>query len=352
MGNKGSSLRRPRWSTSGPKTRVTPAYPDPIDRAVLLVETICRLAGVDSLIERNAGHLRQAILDRDTPQLFEHLVRSFSLQGISDRAAWTYMENHDQPGWQDLQRATAQPSACSKLRSYWNFCGCGYRKSGRTCAEPATLAKCSLPRHTLRNGRLNQTTYSLFLFIRDVMGEDIVDWVDRSLAEASSGTSRDRARRMVRALVEPLRNVYGVSDKVLNMTLADILLAAPVNKPLWLETGFSMIAIDTLVHNFLRRTGLTRRLGVEHSYGIACYSENGCADVVRKLAQRIDARQFNPDYPRIFPRWVQHAMWRYCAQSELNVCNGNNIDDSLRCRNGNCGLFRRCPRVPLRSSDP
>jgi len=30
--------------------------------------------------------------------------------------------------------------------------------------------RCPLPRHALRNGRLNQTVYSLFLFMRDVAG--------------------------------------------------------------------------------------------------------------------------------------------------------------------------------------
>lgn len=334
--------RRPRSSRSPQRPRQA-LYREALDRSVKLVDTVCRLAGAERLIGPTTFRLCQAILDRDTPYLFEHLVRSFSLQGISDRAAWTYMENHDQPGWRDLQRATAQP-ACSKLRGYWSFCGCGYRKGGRTCAEPATLRRCPVPRHALRNGRLNQMAYSLFFFIRDVTDGNLVDWIDQSLAQASSGSSKDRSHRMRRALVEPLRNVYGVSDKLLNMALADILLAAPVSKPLWLETGVSMIAIDTLVHNFLRRTGVTRRLGAEHTYGSACYSANGCADIVRRIALRIDARQFNPDYPRNFPRFAQHAIWRYCAQSELNICNGNNIDDRLRCDNRDCPMFHRCER--------
>ena len=41
---------------------------------------------------------------------------SFSLQGISDRAALTYMDNHDRPTWQDLEQATSRPPACPKLR--------------------------------------------------------------------------------------------------------------------------------------------------------------------------------------------------------------------------------------------
>lgn len=349
MGNVRAVPNRPRKSTSRPATRAAHVHSEPLDRALVLVDTICRLAGAGDLIGPGTGRLQQAILDGDTPYLFEHLVGSFSLQGISDRAALTYMESHERPSWRDLQQATSRPPACPKLRGYWTFCGCGYQKAARTCAEPGALAKCSVPHAALRNGRLNQMTYSLFFFIRDVADGNFVDWIDRSLGQASLGSANKRAYRMRHSLIEPLRNIYGVSDKVLNMTLADIMLAAPVSKPLWLETGFSMIAIDTLVHNFLRRTGLTRRLGHEHAYGGACYSANGCADLVRTLATGIDARQFNFDYPQNFPRFVQHAIWRYCAQSELNVCNGNNIDDDYRCGNGNCALFRRCDRVSLRS---
>ena len=154
---------------------------------------------------------------------------------------------------------------------------------------------------------------------------------------------------MQRALVDPLRNVFGVSDKVLSMTLADILLAAPVSKPLWREVGFSMLAIDTLVHNFLLRTGIMRELGTEHTYGAACYSANGCADIIRKISRRIDAKAIGANYPRYFVRLVQHAIWRWCAQAELNVCNGNNIDDRYRCMHKECTIYHRCGRVPLRS---
>ena len=184
-------------------------------------------------------------------------------------------------------------------------------------------------------------------FIRDVAAGDLIEWIDRSLTEATSGSSRNRAEIMRLALVEPLRNVYGVSDKLLNMALADILLAAPPGNPLWLETGSTMVAIDTLVHNFLVRTGLAFKLGVTHSYGSACYSEHGCAEVIRSIARRIDASQFDSTYPRFFPRLVQHAIYRYCAQSELNICNGNNIDDRSRCQNKDCPLFSRCDRLVL-----
>ena len=61
------------------------------------------------------------------------------------------------------------------------------------------------------------------------------------------------------ALIAPLREIYGVSDKVLTMALSSVLLGAPKKLRLWREVGASMIAIDTLVHNFLHRTGILHR---------------------------------------------------------------------------------------------
>ena len=93
--------------------------------------------------------------------------------------------------------------------------------------------------------------------------------------------------RLREALVGPLREVYGVSDKVLTMTLSCILLAAPKRLHLWHEVGASMIAIDTLVHNFLVRTGILARFAADHSYGAACYQAGGCADIVSRYKATI-----------------------------------------------------------------
>ena len=149
------------------------------------------------------------------------------------------------------------------------------------------------------------------------------------------------------ALIGPLRNVYGVSDKILSMALSDLLVAAPRTKRYWFETGASMIAIDTLVHNFLHRTGILRRFDAQHVYGPACYRPGGCMDIIERVATQIDARQFNSKYPRNFPRFVQHAIWQFCAQQQLDICNGNQINDSSRCHNAGCLLFDLCDRVAL-----
>jgi hypothetical protein len=245
-----------------------------------------------------------------------------------------------EPAW------PASPS-CPKLHGYWRFYDCRYRKGAGSCAEPGHIGACPLPRQPLRNGHLNQMAYSLFLFMRDVADDDFVGWVDGQLAGVKS-ESADQLPALREAIIGPLRNVYGVADKVLAMALSSLLLSAGPQRPLWRQVGMSLIAVDTLVHNFLHRTGILGRLGGDHAYGTRCYRTGGCADILAQLAGSIDARQFNPIFPPTFPRFVQHAVWRYCAANGLNICNGNRIDDDSRCDNRHCQLFRRCDRVVLR----
>ncbi len=80
---------------------------------------------------------------------------------------------------------------------------------------------------------------------------------------------------------------------------------------------------------------------------IVCYRPGNCADIIRMVADRIDTRQFNRAFPDTFPRFVQHAIWRYCAQQGLGICNGNRIDDRQACANGHCQLYGICDRKPL-----
>jgi hypothetical protein len=135
------------------------------------------------------------------------------------------------------------------------------------------------------------------------------------------------------------------------MALLALIMAAPKKKEYWAKVGVSMIAIDTLVHNFLHRTGILRRLKADHAYGPACYQPNGCADIIQAVADEIDAREFNPRFPTIFPRFVQHSIWQYCSENGLDVCNGNRINDNDRCANLYCRVRARCDRVGLHNTD-
>lgn len=327
--------------------------PENFADVVRLIRGVCRLAGSPSLIdeirsdgEPTLGAITEA---QDTTALFDWLIVVLSYQGISDRVASAYIEQHGSVTWTEIEKALAQDPSCPKLRSHWHFTGCGYSKSQGSCSRADHYDGCPLPKRRLRNGRLNQTAYSLFLFIRDVTDSDLVNWIDSRLADKSSGPKNERLPSIREALIGPLRNVYGVADKVLNLAFASLLLAADEGRPRWRELGGSMIAIDTLVHNFLKRTGVLRALSADHLYGEGCYGPNGCAEIIEKVSRRIDARKFNQSFPAYFPRFVQYAIWRYCAQEALNVCSGNRIASGKRCRNDWCRLYRICARKRIRT---
>jgi hypothetical protein len=324
-----------------------------INHAVRLIHAVCGLAGSSTLMDDiqadlRADNVQAAIRNHDTAVVFDWLMAALSYQGISDQAAYEYMQRHGRAAWHDIDQKLGRGVSCPKLKSYWHFHGCRYEKASRTCAEPEHIGACPLPSHDLRNGHLNQAAYSLFLFIRDLADGDLIGWIDAQLEAANSPPGPDRLVRMRAALIEPMREIYGVSDKVLAMALSALLLGAPKKMGLWTEVGGSMIAIDTLVHNFLHRTGILARFNANHLYGLACYRTSGCADIIQGVAERIDARQFNLSFPQTFPRFVQHAIWRYCSQNGLDVCNGNRIDDRKRCENRDCRVRLMCDRVALR----
>jgi hypothetical protein len=155
-----------RASTSRSRTRGA------VDHAVRVVHGVCCLAGSASLIDDIRAELRaegvSSIRRHDTAPLFDWLTAALSYQGIADRVAFNYMEAHGRARWRDIEAKLSHGASCPKLQSYWHYHGCRYHKISRTCAEPDHIAHCPVPRHDLRNGRLNQTAYSLYLFIRDI----------------------------------------------------------------------------------------------------------------------------------------------------------------------------------------
>ena len=320
-----------------------------------MIRAVCAVAGSLSFLDeideeiRHAG-LAQAVASGKTPPIFDWLLTAFSFQGISDRVARSYMDKHGTASWSKMEASLEASPTCQKLQTYWDYAGCRYDKGSFTCAEPDHIDACPVPRPRLRNGRLNQTAYSLFLFVRDIAGGDLIGWIDSQLEAATGSSDADLEAARQEALIGPLRGVFGVSDKVLTMALSSLLIGARDHRPVWFETGKVMVAIDTLVHNFLHRTGILETCGVPHRYGPACYAGGGCAEIIRGAADRIDARSFNPSFPKIFPRFVQHAIWRYCAAEGLDLCNGNRIDDQERCQINYCYLFRICARKSLKST--
>jgi hypothetical protein len=72
--------------------------------------------------------------------------------------------------------------------------------------------------------------------MRDIADADFVGWIDSQLGTVNSPSS-DRLAALREAIIGPLRNVYGVSDKVLAMALSSMLLGADKQRPLWFEVG-------------------------------------------------------------------------------------------------------------------
>lgn len=296
--------------------------------------------------------LCDAIQRHDSAALFNWLVEVLSYQGVSNEVATSYLDEHGCVSASEIERGFAPPTLCPKLASYWHFSRCGYRKTLQHCSEPAHFERCPVPRHDLRNGGLNQSAYSLFLFFRDVAADDFVGWLDRRLADADRLTGPRRPEALAAAVIEPMTNIHGVSYKVLNMSLSNLLLFGDPNRERWRTAGSAMIAIDTLVHNWLHRTGILAGMRASHGYGPRCYRPDGCASIIRRIAAQIDARNFDPAYPKQFPRFVQFCLWWFCAQDGFNQCNGNRIDDGRRCRQRDCPLSEQCRRMPLRPPKP
>lgn len=297
--------------------------------------------------------IQAAIARHQTAVIFDWIVRLLDRQGISNAAAIEFAERNGRARWQDVEAALVVSPRCPKLRSYWHFRDCGYRKGAQTCGRPKLLDACALPRLPARKGGLNQAAFGLALFIRDICDGDLVGWIDSRLASADPGIGAvARGVAMRAALLEPLSNIVGTGPKVWSMILAELLLGGDPDRERWTTTGASFVSIDSLVHAYLGRTGILRRLDAEHDYGPACYAPGGCAEVIAALAERIDARECNPAFPARFPRWVQFAVWWFCAADGWATCNGLKINDRVGCRQQFCAAYGACDRLPAPASPP
>ena len=329
-----------RRSPARTKTSKRPKKLSAQKHAVSIIQAIYRLARSEKLldakiIDPTRDMLRDALRQRDTGLISEWLLTIFSLQGVSDRLALEYMRRNGKPSWKSMITELDRKPSCPKLKSYWHYAACSYSKSLRTCAQPGHFRCCPVPKALLRNGRLNQTSWSFLLFVRDVAGGDLVKWLDARIRHTGSTPQTIHADR--ERLLTPLNGVIGVSRKVNSMAFSDLLLAAPPRWRRWRQLGGALVVIDSLVHNQMTRSGILARYRAEHRYGSACYQSGGCSDIIDHVAQKIGAS----------PRHTTHALWRFCSLDGFNICNGTRIDDRKRCENIYCRLYGICDRRPL-----
>lgn len=321
-----------------------------------LILNVCEIAGSrtlidDARVELAGAGVIEAVQNHDDNVIFDWLLEIMQFQGVSDSAARAFLEEHGLATAHDIAKGLRRKQLCPKLKSYYHFEGCGFRRWTRTCNNPEFFASCPLPRHEFRNGSLQQMAYALFFWARDIAQGDFVGWVDSLIAKNKhKPTSMNEASTS--PLIEALAQVYGVGPKIANLAMATFLLGADWECKSWIKAGASIVVVDTLVHNWLHRTSILKDMGAEHLYGAGCYGSNGCAALLYRLARMVDARRFNKDYPRYFPRFVQFAIWSFCSADGLNICNGNQVDDQRRCKRRDCDLYQLCGRQRLHRSVP
>jgi hypothetical protein len=322
-------------------------YQRRLERASNLINSLCDIShGTQELValQKPINRLTAIIRKHDNQALFSWLMNVLSFQGISDRAAEKYITDHGNADYKSVHARVLAKPACEKLTGFWSFNGCGYEKAKRLCSHRSEIESCPLPELPLRNGRLNQTAFSLYFFMRDVASGDLISLIDRQVDSISKDAS---PREVHRSLVPAWKGVFGISDKVISMALATLLMSAPRQRKEWKRAGCSLIVVDTLVHNFLHRSGLAKLFGNEHLYGPGCYNKDGCFDVLASVSQLVDARRFNARFSSYFPRFVQLAIWRYAA-GPFEICNAKQINDRKRCAVRDCYLRGDCQRVALK----
>ncbi len=293
-----------------------------------------------------ANGVATAVRAHDSAALYRWIVSLARLQGISDRAADSFAARRADVAWNDVAAALARAPPCRRLQSHWHFEGCGYRKGLPTCAEPTLLPTCPLPKFDLRKGALNVGAFGLALFIRDVADGDLVCWIDDRLERADSlGSDPGRARRLRDAVALPFAEIAGIGPKLANMILADLLIGGDPGRERWITGGGAMIAVDSLVHAALARTGIIDARGSRHAMGPSCYRPGGCADTLAQLAADLSARNARVGGPAVLPRQLQHAIWYLGAEGGFDICNGRQIDDTVGCRQRWCPASAGCTRL-------
>ena len=317
-----------------------------MQRAIALIQRVCNIAAPRNYLAETRRHLVNAgivaaVANHDTAALYRWLMETICYQGIANRVASDYLDRHGCVQWADVENGLRGPDPCPKLATYWTFHGCGYRKWERTCDVPPRLPRCVVPALPMRNGSLAQAAAALYLFLRDICGGDFIGWIDGHLSRSKEPNAAP--------IIDAMRHIHGVSDKVLSLALVPLLLGGRPGDARWQAAGAQLIVIDTLVHNWLHRTGILNAFNAQHLYGPKCYGPNGCADILRRAALLIDARRYGSDNPQVFPRLIQYAIWRFCAAEAFDICNGNRIDDRKPCLGAGCPIMRYCGRVALRN---
>lgn len=288
-----------------------------------------------------------------TRDLFRSFMGHFSLQGISDKIVAEFRAKHGAITYLQISRRINtqrknHPNLCGKLKSFELFKSCGYKKEKFTCKNMRMLMRCPLRFHVLLKGVLNVKAYSFYFYLGDECHGDLITHIDNIiLKHFRVGVDEPSATIAAKDdLIGSLTKIFGVGNKLANMTLSSFLMADQT-RVYHIKVARALVAIDSLVHNFFHRTGALQLYECSHNYGPSCFKN--CVQIVNTLSKHIDVKIFKEDQPRYFPRFVQHSIWYFCAGDGADICNGKNIDDSEPCNmEGICPVYDLCGRITLK----
>ena len=236
---------------------------------------------------------RQAILNQmmhGKPQhksikLYQYLLKSFLFAGGGDRSNLVYYAKQQHKPTFNRVKQAIKTGQCPKLGSFEAFKGCGYRKTINKCNDPAFLSTCPLPKFDMKRGSLNHMAFSLYFFLRDVAGGDFYAYVREHFGQEE--LSDKAINELLHGFVGKVTAIANVGPKLAHMALSALFLT---RYPGWdyCHVGLHMIAVDSLVHNFLHRTGILDNYQLQHAYGPRCHSQTGCTECVEVLASSCD----------------------------------------------------------------
>ena len=242
--------------------------------------------------------------------LYQYLVEAFLLSGGGDQSNHGYYAKQKRKPTFNRVKQAVKAGQCPKLATFETFKGCGYRKTTKKCNELTFLRSCPLPTFDMKRGALNHMVFSLYFFLRDVAGRNFYAYVRQHFGQGqpSAVTIND----LLDGFIGKITTIANVGPKLAQMALSCLFLTA---YPGWdyRRVGAHIIAVDSLIHNFLHRTGI-RTATLDHAYGPRCHGQNRCLGVIHDLAKRIDCREFNPTLPPCFPRFVQYHISAYCGR--------------------------------------
>jgi hypothetical protein len=272
-------------------------------------------------------------------KLYQFLMEAFLYTGGSDQSNYShYRKQKVKPSFNRIKKALLA-AECPKLVSFDSYIDCGYRKTARTCNKPDLLETCPLPKFDMKRGGLNQMVFSLYFFLRDICQNDFYQFVKDHFDQG-----KQQVKERVQGFIETFSQVYNVGPKLVDMAFSHLFFTQYLGWD-YRAVGAEMVAIDTLVHNFLQRTGTLDEYKKPHKYGVACHTQKGCLGAIEEIAQEIDCREYNPNYPTYFPRLVQLYIWAYCSVPGENICNGNKCKEGKP--NRECDFYRQKLCLPI-----